>query len=730
MSPRSPALLAVLAVVALCAAPAAGQQGDAPAERRTGLAVRIDPEQAPAVDGDVGDPIWASVEPIGELRQREPIEGAEASERTVVRIAHDGTTLFFALECYDSDPSGIRATQRRRDADLDPDDRIELVLDTQRDRRNAYFLQISPAGSYGDALISGNGRRFDKSWDGLWFGRARITDEGWFAELSVPMRTLATSPDVSTWGFNIKRFIRRKREELLWANPRLDSSLFRIRDAGDLAGLSDLQQGVGLDVVPYVKLTADRDREAADDDLLGTGGGELFYRLTPGITGALTVNTDFAETEVDERIVNLSRFPRFFPEKRQFFLEDAGIFSFETGGGGFGGSNDLLPYFSRRIGLDDDGQEIPIDVGLKVSGFEGPWSLGVLSVRTGAEGDVDDQELFVTRVRRNLDTHHTLGGIVTHGNPTENLDNTVVGFDYRYSTSSFLGDRNLDVTVFGLASDTDGEVGRDEAFGAEVDYPNDRWDARLRAREIGQDFNPELGFVEREGIRQYDGELAFRPRLNTAIRQLNFRWRPDYITDLDGNISTSDQRFTFGVEMESGDEASISVKPSFDKVEEDFEIVDGIVVPADRYSQTRWELELESAEKRPLVARFEIEGGPFNDGDRTDVEAGLDWRPGGFFQLGLGYEINDLDLPGGETTVRIASVRTEMNWSPELSWQNLLQYDNVSERIGLNSRVRWTLEPGDDMFLVLNQGWDREDDDSIVPERTDLTLKLVRTIRF
>lgn len=714
--------------MALWAALAAPQS--APSHPRpAGKVIRIRAEDAPAIDGDLSDPVWSTVAPLPPPRQRLPLENAEPTERTEVRIAQDGKAIYIALFCYDSEPQAIRATQPRRDADLDPDDRVELVIDPLHDHRNAYFFQISPGGSIGDALISSNGARFNKAWDGIWDGRARITKEGWFAELRIPVRTMATLPEVTTWGFNYHRNIRRKLEAVHWASARFDTPLFRLSEAGDLEGLDGLEPGIGLDLVPYIRGSASRQRLPDDTDLLGTGGGELFYRLTPGITGALTANTDFAETEVDDRQVNLTRFPLFFPEKRKFFLEDAGVFAFETGGGTFG-SSDLVPFFSRRVGLARNGSAIPILAGTKVSGYEGPWSIGALGVETDRDGDLDNQQLFATRVRRNLDSEHTVGTLFTSGDPSGREDNTVGGFDWRYVTRRLAGGKNLDVSAFFLKSFTPSREGNDRAMGLEVDYPNDLWRWRARAREIGDDFDPALGFVRRRGVRAYDGTFAYQPRPGGDVRQLFFGVTPQAFTDLSGDLLDTAGSFFVGALLESGDEARVRVVPSYEKVTAPFEIVPGLLVPAEEYSQTRVGVNLQSANRRDVVVEVDGETGRFDDGERHDLQISAALRPNGSLQTALETEQSWLHLPGGDAYVLVTRLRTELNLSPDLSIQTLAQFDNISESFGINNRLRWILEPGKDLFVVLNHNWQELPNRSIVPTDTDFVAKLVLTFRF
>src|SRR6185503_12292099 len=347
--PAAPRIAAAL--LAACNTLAAQEPaGDlAPATRRSSWSTRVtDP---PRIDGLLDDAAWQLATPIGELTQLEPELGVPCSEKSDIRFAHDDHNLYMMVRCFDREPDRIVNTTRTRDALLEVDDRVEIVFDTFHDRRNAFFFQINAGGSKGDALITNNGANFNKPWDGIWDGAARIDEQGWSAELALPFKTLNFADGQETWGFNVMRYIGRKREEARWANPSRDQSLFNIYRAGDLAGLSGIRQGIGLDVIPFFVSHWRNERESENKTLVGEPGFDLFYKLIPSLTFSLTVNTDFAETEVDERQINLTRFPLFFPEHRDFFLQDAGVFEFGLNNSGVGGDTAVIPFFSRRIGL-------------------------------------------------------------------------------------------------------------------------------------------------------------------------------------------------------------------------------------------------------------------------------------------------------------------------------------------------------------------------------------------
>jgi hypothetical protein len=712
-------LLACAGALLALAAPALAQ--------RQARAFRTD--DPPVIDGRLDDAAWGQAEPIGEFLQVVPVEGAEPSERSDFRILFDADHLYIGIRFYDRDPDAIIATTHERDARLEADDRVEIVLDTFHDKRNAFFFQLNAAGSKGDALITENGRDFNKPWDGIWEGKARIDDQGWVAEMAIPFKTLNFEEGLGTWGLNALRYIGRRNERNRWASASQDDRLFNISEAGELTGLEGMRQGVGLDVVPFFVSNYTRDRTGGgDSDLEGEPGVDIFYKLTPSLNLSLTVNTDFAETEVDERRINLTRFPLFFPERRDFFLQDSGLFSFGSSRGRF------RPFFSRRIGLSD-GEVVPLRGGVKLSGRQKDYNIGLLDVVTDSVTDesgnvTDGENLFVSRISRNVGEQSTVGFIVTDGSPDAPEENTVFGFDANYRTSSFRGDKNLTAGIWALKSDTDGVEGDDSAFGASLRYPNDRWSWFVDVREIQKDFEAALGFVPREDIREYSGGITFEPRIGTDIRQLEFSADIEVVTDTDDVLETVEAEVQpFGIIFESGDAFRVELEQVHDELDEDFEISDGVVVTVDEYDWTRWRLEFDSAEKRSLSTSMTLGGGSFYDGDRMDYRLGLEYRTGPLFTGEVEYIQNDIDLDGGDFTTQISRVRTKFSFSPDLSWNTFVQWDNVSESIGINSRLRFIPSPGHEVNLVVNETLD-EEDSSLTQIETNVALKVSYTVRF
>jgi hypothetical protein len=385
-----PARVAPLLAIA-CGLADVWAQEPAPARLDRPAAIAFRTQEAIHLDGRLDETAWQQAAPIGALRQREPAENGEPSEDTIVRVLYDENALYIGLVCHDRSPREIVSTQLTRDADLDVDDRITIVLDPFFDRRNGFYFQVNPAGARSDGQVSNNSEHLSRDWDGIWNASARITDNGWVAEIEIPFKTLRFKPGQSVWGFNVERQIKRRQEIDRWAAPLQNIWIGNLAEAGRLEGLDGIRQGLGLDVRPYLSGGGN------DGDGTLTGGLDVFKNVTPNLNAAVTVNTDFAETEADIRQVNLTRFPLFFPEKRTFFLEGAGVFDVA----GLANTTDVRPFFSRRIGLvgdpEGDNVTVPLRVGVKVTGRQSDYNVGVLDVETGSQIDVLLPNGFVSR---------------------------------------------------------------------------------------------------------------------------------------------------------------------------------------------------------------------------------------------------------------------------------------------------------------------------------------------
>jgi len=676
------------------------------------------------IDGQLDEADWRNAALLGALTQRDPRQGEAPSEETEVRVLFDADAIYFGILCRDRNPGAIVSTQLTRDANLTVDDHVVIILDPFFDHRNGFFFEVNAAGARADGAVANNDEHRSYDWDGIWNAAARITPEGWTAEIVIPYKTLRFKPGQEVWGLNVERYIKRRQETDRWAGARRDIWISNLAEAGRLEGMTGVRQGRGLDVRPYVS-TGRRDGAGRLDI-----GLDVSKNLTPNLNASLTLNTDFAETEADIRQVNLTRFPLFFPEKRTFFLEGAGVFDVA----GLARSSVLAPFFSRRIGLLE-GQEVPILAGAKLTGREAGFNIGVLDVETRrAEAlNLDRENLLAARVSRNLLRQSWVGAIFTRGNPRGTGENTLIGGDARFATSSFRGGQNLSLDLFLFRTD-DGETHTtDYAGGFKLDYPNDLWDIALTSMQIGTDFRPALGFVPRTGIRRTNLGIEFKPRPERfGVRQFFFELRPEVITNLDNEVENW-RVFTapLNLRTESGEHLEWNFIPEFERLDAPFEIAPGVVVPPGSYRWTRYRAEANTATKRPWVVDAAWWYGGFYTGTRRELELGITLKPSTHFAFALRGERNDVSLREGRFYTQIVSLRADYNFSPNVSWANLIQYDNESRVAGLQSRFRWILRPGNDLFLVLNRGWVRTlDGHGFEPSFDRGSVKFQYTFRY
>jgi hypothetical protein len=732
MLPRLPFLLAV----PLVAAPARPQEGvPAPdAARPVARIGRVASESAPRIDGHLTDPCWATAPAIGELTMVEPWAGRPPTQRTVVKLLHDRSQLYVGLWCYDENAAAIRSTQRSRDARLDPDDRVEILLDPFENRRTAYFFQIGAGGSIGDILISQNGGRFDKPWDAIWEGRSRVTDEGWFAEVAIPFRSIPRRSGATSWGFNLRRYVRTANEEYQWANPTQAVPFFRISECGTIDGIGEVDGGIGLEVVPYASAGIVRDRRQDQDwEFDPDAGGETYYRVTPSITLATTVLTDFGQTENDARQINLNRFPLFFPEKRDFFLDGVGYYTF---GAGQAGGVRFLPFFTRRVGLAGDGTPIPLQWGVKLTGEVGPLEVGLLDVETDRTATTDRENLAVLRTKYAVGQQTTVGFVGTNGDPSSAGDNSVVGLDLYHREPRFVGDLDLQVTIDALLST--GSAGSDdgESFGIDLRSRGTEWDFGLGTRWVAADFRPALGFVRRRDTRQSTATVAWRPRAPEGSPLRRYLVEAALLRAEQWEGEPQDVGFSLeqlGVQFQNDDQIGLFASRNFERVDRDFSLFrDSVTVASGDYWASRGGIALRTSEGRPWNSTVTASTGDFFDGRSDRFDGDLEWRTSPLLHLGAGYGTARVDLgPGRAFVTQIGSMRLDLHLTPELSIYNLVQFDNESNVLGWQSRLRWIYSPGCEFFALLGTAWERDaDDDSLVPTQQSLQFKLVHTLRF
>ena len=711
-------------LAAAVAAAAPHQQPAAPEPARKSAAIALTAEPI-TIDGVLDEPAWRAAPTIGELTQRQPEQGAPPTARTDVTLLYDRDYLYIGVVAHDAEPERVIGTQMARDGSLAADDRVEILLDTFRDQRSAFYFATNPSGALVDGLVASG--QLNADWDAIWDVRTTRTAGGWTAEFAIPFKSLSFPAGRTAWGFNIARHIYRKLEEDRWSGARLDTQLYQLSEAGEVTNLVGLTQGIGLDVRPF--LAGRWLRVGGKGDTSGEPGLDLFYNITPSLKLTATVNTDFGETEVDARQINLSRFSVLFPEKRSFFLQGAGVFNFASTGpepaGGIPPSGaDVYPFFSRQIGLLG-GLEVPIDAGVKLTGTVGRTDLGFLGVRTGdleglRPGDlpiVGEKNFLVGRVKRNLLQQSYVGAIFTAGDPAEGRSGQTYGADMRLATSRFLGRRdNFVLNGYAVRSVNDGVAGRDWSYGFSAHYPNDKFNAQIAYREIQENFRPALGFVQRDNVRllRVAGSYNPRPKDFLNVQQMFHDVYYTRFTRLDnGEVESWDLYVTLlDWHLRSGDNlhGMFDFNPTYERLFEVFEISPGVYLQPGEYRFVRFRSNLLStATKRRLSGSVNLTYGGYWSGKAEQVTTSLTYKMPPRFTVTVSTNQTFARLPEGHFIARIFTSNVSYAATPRLSFSNLIQYDNRSRNMGWQSRLRWTLQPGNDLFFAVNQGWIQED---------------------
>jgi len=673
------------------------------------------------------------------LTEQAPRAGLTPKEfRTEVRVVAANDRLYFGFTCHDPEPKKIAVHTLQRDGDVSGDDSVSIVLDTYGDRRTGYFFQINAAAARVDGLISGpDGLSLD--WDGIWDARTQRTAEGWTAEVVIPTRTLSFGRGLGSWGMNIERYIPRTRVTLRWASPVLDASLYDFTRAGALEGLEGLEQGLGLEFAPYTLGRASSHFDGAGHAWQAATGGEFTWKITPQFVTVFTANTDFAETEVDARQINLTRFPLFFPEKRAFFLEGSNQYEF-----GLGLTEQFIPFFSRTIGLLN-GDVIPLDGGVKVNGRVGRWNIAALDVetrdtKTANSGFVPGTNLFAGRISYDVTDKLRIGTLVTNGTPTGIGTNRLAGLDAVYRTSTFLKNKNLALGSWFARTDGDVGSGQREGWGVKVDYPNDLWDCYSSFNVYGDSLDPALGFLPRPATRESETYCAWQPRPSKDgplgwVRQWFLEDQFRYITDLHGRLESWNYFFApVNVRMETGDRFEFNYNPHHETLTAPFEISPGVVIPPGDYTWTRFRLEAQSSPHRVVQAGTTTWFGTFYDGTGTHQENYLGWTsPGGHWSGTATMASDFIRLREGSFVERLWQLKGDYAWTPNLVLSTYVQYDTVSKNVGTNTRLRWTIRPGNDLFIVWNRGWQKAIRDphelNLVPDSESIAVKLRWTFR-
>ena len=669
---------------------------------------------AVTLDARLRESFWATADSISDFRQREPHAGSPATERTVVTVAHDAAAVYIVVRCYDSDMRGVRASQLRRDADLSSDDNVQLLIDSYHDRRSAFVFGTNPNGAMWDAQFSGVDD-LNENWNGVWDVAVSRDPAGWTAEFRIPFLALrfheGTNP---AFGFNVRRLVRRKNEEDLWRSWGRAQGFYHLNNEGAITALGDLHRPHDLELYPYAlgrAVETEHDSLGAQTTrgfLGGKGGVDAKLGLTPTLTADVTLNTDFAQVEADQQVINLTRFPFFFPEKRQFFLESSGSLNLGTPGR-------VQLFYSRRIGLDTNGAPVPILAGGRLYGRLGLWKVGLLDAQTGGGDDANDA---VVRVQRDLFDRSYVGAIGTvHAGSGGQGARRAGGLDV--DLPLVVHGANLEPKVWIAGSQTPGVPGTPHAWRLSTDNPNDLFDNFVSLYRIDSGFAPPLGFVRRTGIWETTGHVDFMPRPGVlGIRQLDFTfpipsW--DIIANETGSLLRSADWQTawfewrvLGGDRQNGDHFEINFQRLMDAPSGTFEIFRGVVIQPGRYWWSRYELQYFMNPGRPLSFGAFVNWGQFYGGHSTDLELTAAWRGGGHIIVSTNLTRTRADLPVGAFTAVLSASRLEYDFNVRTSLLAFVQYDNESERVDFNVRFHWIPVIGDDVFVVWNSGYTTE----------------------
>jgi len=704
------------------------------------------------IDGKLDDTNWSQAVLIEDLHQVFPREFVTPTQRTEVRVFYTPDAIYIGARMWESDPTLISDRVLRQGQALGSDDIFAVILDPYLDRRNGYRFEVNANSVRWDGLFQ-NISDVEANWEGIWEAKSARDNQGWSTEIRIPFQTLSFNPGSTSWGINFNRIRRRSGESIAWMsrNREINPSV-----SGTATGLEDLRQGMGLDMVPSMTLA----RRRKFGSLGSTGDNyepqlDVFYKVTPQLNASLTLNTDFSATEVDDRQVNLTRFNLFFPEKRDFFLRDVDIFEF--GQIGFGGFNavsgtgsaaasnpakqNARPFFSRKIGLSATGSPVDIVGGIKLSGRVGDWNVGTLVIQQDETVSVESQNIFVGRTVLNVGDHTQIGAIVTDGNPQGNLDNTLIGTDFRYRNTGFHGN-TIESMGFYEETSTEGKQQNDNAaYGLGFVLPNSQgWQALYNYKRVEKNFMPAVGYVNVTDIEDHHLNFGYRHFLqpDKLFRSVLLAFEAYRAENLgDGSLNNEN----IGIRLSSFTNTNGSAFGRYINYKEVlkapftiYRASDGsrlVTIPVGEYSWDEYFLGLQWGTQRKLAGGLNLQGGDYYTGTHFSKRGNVVWRPNRNFVVDLSFTEDNIQLPYGDFMLQLFGLNAQYAFSSTLSWSNLIQYDNISENIGINSRLHWIPKAGQQTFLVLNWGlMDPDKDNIFVSTIADLSLKFNYTFRF
>lgn len=665
---------------------------------------RID--DAPKIDGYLDDPAWSNLPVIDKFIQQLPDEGMPATERTEVKIAYDRENLYFAARCYDSDPDQIIANEMRRDvlSISTKDDNFAIFLDTFHDKRNAFFFIITPKGSMHDAL-STDARQFNWDWDTVWDARTKIDDKGWTMEMVLPFKSLRYDVNRSkTWGINLRRIVARKNEHTFLTQIPRELGLpggAQMSSAAVLEGLDGLPKSKYMEFKPFATSGFSQDFSLDPDaraDPFVDGGLDFKYGLTQSLNLDVTTNTDFAQVEADTQQVNLTRFNLFFPEKREFFLEGRDIYTFGVPRGIGTQRNTTLLFFSRRIGIEE-GKEVGIIAGARLTGKAGPYRIGLLNIGTEESRSNPRTNFTVVRFARDILERSNVGMIFTNKGPSGMDGNQAFGVD-----ANFAFHRSSTASAFLAKSRTAGVSDGDYAGRAQFAFVVDLWGVEVDHLTVGKNFNPEVGFVRRRDMRSTFGSIRYSPRPNKKlVRQIFFTADMEYLTDTDNVLQTRTNRLSIEVESYRADRLSFTLAKNFENLDQPFRIQPDIAIPVGGYDFNDYSVRFEASASRKFSGSIAYNFGGFFSGDKRTLTLSSVSKPSSHFSYEMNYERNDVDLLEGDFVTHLVGTRLNYSLSNRFFTSAFLQWNSDAELASVNLRLNYIYKLGSDLFIVYNE---------------------------
>ena len=710
-----------------------------PQGRMTLRAVRLDtPLQ---LDGQLDERVYQTVSPVSDFVQQEPNEGAPATEKTDVWVMFDSSNIYVSFRSWESDPAQMIVNEMRRDnSGVFRNANVAFILDTFYDRRNGVEFLVNPIGGRMDGQITDE-RLYNGDWNPIWDVEVGRFEGGWTAEAAVPFKSLRyRRGPVQVWGFNARRVNAWKNEHsFLMGVPSAmgGAGIFQLSRAATLVGLEVPAGSKNLDIKPYAitDLTSDRTvTPHVSNDLGGDIGLDLKYGVTQNLVADLTVNTDFAQVEADEQQVNLTRFSLFFPEKREFFLENRGTFSFggaRRAGARGGGTDVPVLFYSREIGLDQ-GREVPIDVGGRLTGRVGKFSVGFMNIQSGDVPDIGTRStnFTVARLRRDILRRSNVGLLFTG----RSVSKSGAGSSETYGVDGiFSFYDNLNINTYWAKTSVSGLRGDDVSYRTQLDYNGDRYGLQAERLVVGGDFNPEVGFIRRDDFDRRFGLFRFSPRPERldAVRKLTFQGQVAYVLDRAGLLETRETQGQFGIEFENTDTFTLTHTRSYEFLTEPFQIAPTATIPVGDYTFQDTQVSFALGPQRRLAGTMSLQHGSFFSGDKTTVgfsRGRLELTPQLSVEPSVSY--NRVDLPEGRFTTNLATTRTTYTVTPQMFVSALLQYNSSSRSLSTNLRMRWEYQPGSELFVVYN-----EQRDTLTPRFPELenrafVVKINRLFRF